>query len=231
MGGFDAGMLDELTDGDLQPVKSVATPGRVAPKPDKNAGQAALQKHAAKADRQAEMLLAGGLAPLPPFLILIAIFNVIGSLFRLGLGLLFFGLIAAFPMAGEDFGDEESAGVVFVLIASGFLVTGVLYLVSGIMCFVRGKIPWMLVVGSYCFGLSVRLDNLLRVLMDGEIEFSIVRQVFGVLVGIAVWAWLHGEDVRAYFGSDDLSLGKMAAVNAGFFIVATILLIVPTFLA
>lgn len=227
MGDFDASMLDELTETDLQPVKAVSQPGRVAA-PSTSGGSDALQRHASNSDRQAEMLLSGNLAPLPPGLIFVAIINVCGALLPLGGALLLFGLMAALPIMDEM---DESDGITFFLIGTGLVVTGLLYLISGICCFVRGKIPWYTLLASFAFGTVISIWSITTVLMEGEADFMLIKDVLSLLIiDLGIWFWLFGEDVRAFFNTFEEPIGKVIGLNAAFVVTAIVLWVVPHFL-
>lgn len=192
-------IFDELTDTDLTPVKAVQIPGakaKVAP-PSANASKL-LNEAIAGGDRRAEGVMLSGEAPRPPFLIFLGVINWMAALFYIGLVFLFVGLVSAAPaMEGQI--PMELAGVLLYLFAIMFGVMGLLSLATGIACFLRGKIAWYVVLVSYGWSLAFNIFDVVLKATGDDPGMGIIKGIGGILVGAAIWFWLHGEDVRDYY--------------------------------
>jgi hypothetical protein len=209
LGGFDADMFDELTDQDLKPVKSVESPGRPKAQP-RSSGAAALQEAVSGADRRGEALIHGGLAPRPGFLTFLGIANACWAMLYFGIAMLFLGLVAMIPAIGEDIPAE--AGIGLTVIVAAAVVMGILCIATALACFIRGRVQWYILVFSYSYGFADRLFGVIGGVMDGE-GSGIVKAVVGILVGAGFWAYMHGDDVRAFHGSENEPMGKIVTFN------------------
>ena len=201
----------------MGPVKAVARPGATSAQPNVAAGQSALDKHVAEGDRKAEMLMSGGLAPLPFFHIILAIFNLIASLPPFLIVLLFVGLMSVLPMSDQEF--DEAGGVELYAIVGGGVFVGLLYLSSAICCFTRGAIPWYTLTGSYVFGVVFAVSALIAYIMD-EPDAGIIWPLVDVAFNTYVLVWLHLEDSKSFFDTYNQKIGVVVGVHAAFAVVA-----------
>ena len=220
MGGFDAGMLDELTDDDLQPVKSVSRAGQPVATPSKGKGDAALKKYASEGDRRGEALIHQGLAPRPPFLMVVGGWNLVGALFYFLPAMLLLGLVAMIPAFEEEM-PEEGGGMLLGLLVGALVVMGILCIATAVACFVRSIYCWYILAFSYSYGFADRILGLVADYMNEDL--SLIRAAGGVLIGLGLWAYMHGEEVKAFHGADDVPISKVIAINAAGFVVGCVL--------
>ena len=217
------GLLDELTDSDLAPIKAVAKPGAKAPmKKHGAATEKLLQEASGSGDRRADGLLASGEAPRPGFLTFIGVVNAFWGIVCIGLFLLFVGLLGMvealegeIPNAGE--------GIVFYLLAAAMAVLAVISFATCVACFTRGAVSWYIVLFSYGWGLADRVFQAVQILIEDGADGRMIGKGLGILIGIGVWAWLHGEEVRSYYGTDSEKVWKIVTVDIAGFVCAGIL--------
>ena len=213
------GILDELTDTDLAPVKAVTMPGAKAPVQKHGAATEKLLREASgNSDRRAEGMLASGEAPRPGLLTFIGVVNGFWGFIAIGLLLLFVGVVGMVEaLEGQIPGAAE--GVAFFLITGALSVGAITSFATCIACFTRGAVSWYIVLFSYGWGLADRIFQAIQLLMEGE-NAGLVGKGIGILIGIGVWAWLHGEEVRAFYGTDSEKVWKIVVADVAGFICA-----------
>ncbi|PAY18134.1 hypothetical protein CKO51_17935 [Rhodopirellula sp. SM50] len=216
-----AGLFDELTETDLAPIKAVQIPGaKVAVKaPGANAAKM-LNEAISGSDRRGEALVMKGEAPRPPFLIFIGLINGLSAVFYGGLMLLFLGFVNAEMLEDMDDAMADVVGFVYYLIAGMLGLMAALSLATSICCFFRGRVCWYVVLISYAWGLAFKIFEVAQEAMADDVEFSIMKGVGGILIGAGIWAWLHGESVRAYYQTEAEPIWRIALIDAAGFLVA-----------
>ncbi|MCS7467090.1 hypothetical protein NZK35_10570 [Stieleria sp. ICT_E10.1] len=216
-----AGLFDELTETDLAPIKAVQIPGaKVAVKaPGANAAKM-LNEAISGSDRRGEALVMKGEAPRPPFLIFIGVINGLSAIFYGGLMLLFLGFVNAETLEGMDESTADVVGIVFYIFVGMLGLMALLSLATSICCFVRGRVCWYVVLLSYGWGLAFNLFEVIGDATSEDADFMIIKGVGGLLVGAGIWAWLHGESVRAYYQTEAEPIWRIALIDATGFLIA-----------
>ncbi|MEO1527909.1 MAG: hypothetical protein AAFX06_20955 [Planctomycetota bacterium] len=219
------GILDELTDSDLAPVKAVAQPGaKPQVKPHGATAEKMLREASGNTDRRAEGLLATGEAPRPGLLIFIGVVNAFWGLVCVALFLLFVGLVGMVDaLAGEVPDAGDGTGLVFYLLAALMAVLAVISFATCVACFTRGAISWYIVLFSYGWGVADRVFKVVDGVIENGVDAKMIGAGIGVLIGVAFWAWLHGEDVRDYYGTNAEPKWKIITVDVIGFVAAAIL--------
>ena len=209
-----------MTDTDLSGIKAVQMPGAKAPTkaPSGNANKT-LQEAISGADRRGEGMLMQGEAPRPPFLIFLGVINWMAAVFYFGIMFLFIGLVDMGLEAMED-QVPELAGVVFYLLAGMFGVMAFLSAATGLACFMRGKFFWYIVLLSYGWGLAFNIFDVVLKATDEDAGMNVIKGVGGILVGAAIWVWLHGESVRDYYGIQEEPLWRTIVIDLSGFLIA-----------
>jgi len=220
-------MLDELTEGDLQPVKSVSRPGMTVSKPSTKSTNKVLQDAVEGADKRGEALIHRGLAPRPPFLMFLGGMNLLWSLIYFGLALLMVGLLAIFEGIEEEV--PEATGIGLAVIAGAMIVMGLLCIATCAACFVRAKWSWYVLLFSYSYGFADRLAGAVGEFMSEEPNY--VRVVVGIIVGLSLWAYMHGDEVRAFCDTEDEPMGGIIGANVAGFVFGALLAGGAVFLA
>ena len=54
----------------------------------------------------------------------------------------------------------------------------------------------------------------------GEIDKNVIRGILGILIGGAIWAWLHSKRVREYYKIENEPIWRTALVDSIGFLVA-----------
>ncbi|MFK8115297.1 MAG: RDD family protein [Rubripirellula sp.] len=188
MGDFDAGMLDELTDNDLGPVKAVNQPGR--PKPAPSGGSALLNQHASTRDARGDALL----GPAIKFNIAGPGRRIVGVLvdglfhmffFAIGLGILF----AMGP--GPDGGEN---GLSFYIFIGMMLIPAI---INAVLISMSGQTVGKKVVGT-------QIVSELTGAPAGFTQGFLIRQVgFGFFTGIPILGALLAIADCIYLFSED----------------------------
>ncbi|KAA5545935.1 hypothetical protein FYK55_03205 [Roseiconus nitratireducens] len=208
------GIFDELTDTDLAPVKPVHFPGKTNPYAvnSSKSSSKALEDAISGGDRRGDALTMQTEAPRPPFLIFIGIVNALWAVAYFGLMMLLIGLFSMVPALEEEI--PEASGGVMYLICGAMAILGILSIATCVACFVRSKISWYILVVSYSYGFADRVLGLIGDLTDPDVDIRVMRAVGGILVGIGLWAYMHGDDVRAYHGTESEPIWKIITFNA-----------------
>lgn len=215
-----SGLFDELTDTDLAPIKAVQVPGaKAAVKPPSANANKLLQEAVSGSDRRGEGMLMKGEAPRPPFLIFLGVINWMAALFYFGLMFLFIGLV---DMGLEAMENEvpELTGLVFYLLAGMMGVMAFLSAATGVACFMRGKFFWYVVLVSYGWALAFNIFDVVMKATGEDAGMNIIKGIGGIMVGAAIWFWLHGESVRDYYQIKEEPLWRTIVVDLSGFLVA-----------
>ncbi|MCG8650300.1 MAG: hypothetical protein MI861_10735, partial [Pirellulales bacterium] len=148
-------------------------------------------------------------------LIFLGIANILWAIIYLGGALLLLGLVSLIPALEEELPDGD-AELMFIAIG-GLLALGVLSVATTVACFV-GKPPfWYIMLFSYGYGFADRVFGVVGRVMDGEAPRRIGGAVFGVVLGLSFWAFIHSDEVKAYYGTTKSSLvGLVIADVLGF---------------
>ena len=208
-----SGLFDELTDEDLTPVKAVHQPGaKTAIKAPGASAAKLLDEAISGSDRRGEALTMKGLAPRPVVLIIVGVLNILGSLFYFGTMLLLVGVVAMIPAVADEIPDAD--GNLLYLLAGGLGIMGLMCIATGIACFLRGKVPWYIILFSYGWGFADRVMEVVRQAVDEDTDINIIKAVVGILVGVGLWGFMHSEDVRAYFQTEGEPTWRIVTVDA-----------------
>ncbi|QEF96907.1 hypothetical protein Mal15_09370 [Stieleria maiorica] len=216
-----AGLFDELTDTDLAPVKAVQVPGaKKAVKPPSANAAKLLNEAISGSDRRGEAMLMKTEAPQPPFLIFIGLINALGAIFYGGLLVLVLGFVDAEMLEEMSGAMGDVVGVVYYIIVGMLGLMAALSLATSICCFIRGKVSWYVVLLSYGWALAFRIFEIIDQATSDDVDFNIIKGVGSLLIGAGIWAWLHGESVRAYYGTEEEPIWRIAVVDSTGFLVA-----------
>lgn len=203
-----ADLFDDLTETDLGAVKAVHTPGLA--NPYQAAASAGNTGHY-MSDADAEG--AGDLGPRPIPLILVAVHNILatlayGALTVLMVGML--GLLAAASTTAEAEG-AETQGDIAEIAAAGvvalvpIVITTVLSLACAVSCFVRGKLPWYILLFSYAMSSVMHVMSVVSSAMQGAWgRFG--GGLFILLLALTILAYLHIKAPRLYFAGPSLKV-------------------------
>ena len=213
-----SGLFDELTDTDLAPVKAVQVPGaKAAVKPPSASANKLLQEAVSGSDRRGEALAMSGLPPRPGFLTFVGVVNGFWAVVLTGLMLLMFGAIAILPAIEDEIPEEDGAAL--YLAATILALLALISIATAFACFIRSKGSWYIVLASYSWGFADRVMGIVADAMDDDVEFRIGRAIGGILFGAGVWAYMHGQDVRAFYQTESEPVGKIIAANVAGFVV------------
>lgn len=213
------GILDELTDTDLSPIRAVAKPGaKVAVQKHGAATEKMLQDAAGATGQKGKRSKITG-PKRPIFLTVLGVMHAIGAILVAGLLVVFLGAIEAndqlkaiLPLIGVD-------GTLYYLVAAALGIVAGLSLAACASCFSRGATAWYVVLFSYGWAMTDSIFKVVAKMVEGEaVGISIANAAVVLLGGGAVWAWLHGKSVRGYFVTESEPVWKIVLVDIGGFI-------------
>ena len=208
-----AGLFDELTDADLSGIKAVQMPGAAVPKVAASGNANKMLNEAMNAGAGGTASASSqGLAPRPGFLIFVAVVNAFWTFVCFLLAMLALGLMAAFPMLAGEIPAEE--GTVLTVLGVAFVLIGLMSLATCLACVIRSKVSWYVILLSYSWGFADRVMEVVRTSLNDQAELNYGKIVGGILVGLGIWAYMHGEDVRAFYQTEKEPWSKIIAANA-----------------
>ncbi|MEM0927414.1 MAG: hypothetical protein AAGJ83_15315, partial [Planctomycetota bacterium] len=78
-------------------------------------------------------------------------------------------------------------------------------------CFFRGPVPWYIVLVSYGFGLTIKIFDVISDATGDaeEVGVTVGRSIVQILFSAGIWAWLHGDAVKEYYGVDEEPLWRV----------------------
>jgi hypothetical protein len=127
------------------------------------------------------------------------------------LAMLMFGLLAAVPMLDGEVPAAE--GTVLTVLGVALMLIGLMSLATFLACIIRSKASWYVILLSYSWGFADRVMEVVRVSLNDQAELNYGKIVGGVLVGVGIWAYMHGEEVRAFYQTQKEPLGKIIGAN------------------
>ena len=201
-------LFDDLTETDLGSVKAVHTPGLA--NPYQAAAPAGGSGHY-MSDANAEG--AGELGPRPIPLILIAIHSVFGTLAYGALAVLMVGMLGLLAAATSTVEAEtgEAQGATAEIAAAGvvalvpIVITTVLGLACVISCFVRGKLPWFILLFSYAMSSVMHIMSVVASAMQAE-WMRLGGGIFFILLALTILTYLHAKAPRLYYAGASLKV-------------------------
>ncbi len=214
--GLDPDMFDELTENDLQPVSAVPRPGQASPNPYASPGaggasktDAMLKQYASEDVRTTGDEDAKG--PRPGLLIFLGIMNILWALGFFGVSLLLIGLVGMIPALGEEIPEAE--GTMLAIVIAAALAMGALSAATAVACFLNKSFCWYIMLFSYAYGFADRVFGAIGSFQDEEGGARIGGAVVGIVVGLSFWAFMHSDEVKAYYGTTRSGLGGMIVAN------------------
>ncbi|MEL6104787.1 MAG: hypothetical protein AAFU85_02065 [Planctomycetota bacterium] len=216
-----SGILDELTDSDLAPIRAVAKPGAKAAVQKHGAATEKMLQEAAGSTNKKKKAIQG--PKRPGFLTFLGVMHGLGALSLVGLLLSFLGTIEANESL-ERILPRSADGTLFYLIASALGIVAGLSLAACASCFSRGATAWYVVLFSYGWAMSDSVFKVVAKMVGGEdIAVIIASSAVVLLGGGAIWAWLHGKSVRGYFVTESEPVWKIVLVDIGGFVTGSTL--------
>lgn len=214
------GLFDELTDSDLSPIKAVQIPGaKAATKAPTGSAAKLLDDAISGSDRRVKRRGMKGETPRPPLLTFIGALNGLCAVLFGGVMLLFIGLIdVELPIDGQV--PEGAEGAFFFLMAILLGLMALLSLATCIACFVRGIVPWYIILASYGWAVAFRISEVAQEIIDGTADATIVGAIGGILIASGIWAWLHGKSVKAYYQTEGEPVWRIAVIDVVGFLAA-----------
>ncbi|TWU40919.1 zinc ribbon domain-containing protein [Novipirellula artificiosorum] len=208
-GGFDAGMFDELTESDLQPVAAVSRPGSAAPSAPSTGGKLLQQYGSTDAGDSAQAARPG---KRPGTLTFLGVINGLWAALFAILTLALFGLMAIIPALGEEMPEEAAGGL--GIAAAVVVAMTVLSIATCVACFIAKPACWYIVLFSYAYGFGDRIMGLVGDFQE-ELDVKIlVRSSVGLLVGFYFWFYLHQQEPRLFFGTTEAKWPHMLVPDA-----------------
>ncbi len=215
--GLDNSAFDDLTTDDMKPIRGVAA---VAPATAKtsHAGAAALKQYASPGD------VGSNATPgqRPGTLTFLGVINAIWTVLYFFGVLLLFGIsvIAANEIEAEDLAEAPEAVAWWGLIVFSAVFLMLSSLAISVSCFVSKTICWYIVIAGYAFFFADRIMGLVGEFRGEEVDIkSVVQAIIGLIVGGLFWAYLHGDESRAFYRIPKSKLKLAIAPNAVGFLV------------
>ncbi len=202
---FDPDIFDELTDKDLLPVSAVSRPGVARPVGTSTTGGKLLQQYASGDVRETSGSVAHG--PRPGLITFLGVANVVWAILYFGGALVFLGLISFIPALAEEI--PEGGGMLLAVVVGAMVAMGLLSAATTVACFVNKPICWYIMLFSYGYGFGDRIMGAVGRVMNEEPGARIGGAVFGILIGLSFWAYMHGEEVKSYYGKSQSSLASV----------------------
>lgn len=208
-GGFfdvDAAAFDELTDSDMKPIRGVETAAPAYPSP--GPARAATNPYGPTAEvAPSDSKRKPG--ERPGTLTFLGVVNGFWTvLYLLGV-LVLFGLTAFFA---DFLAEDLEAGAAWGLLVFGAVFAAACSLAITVACFVPKPACWYIVVFGYAFYFGDRVMGLVGAFQEDEAFAKLLtRSIVGLVVGLVFWAYLHGEEARAFYGVPSSRL-KLAAI-------------------
>ncbi len=200
--GLDPSVFDELTTDDMKPIRDAYAPPAVVS--TAHAGNAALRQYAGNDGSNAARP-----GKRPGTLTFLGVVNGVWSgIYVLGV-LVLFGITA---IAADEIAEDAEATAVWGLLLGAAIAMTVGSIAIAVSCFIPKPACWYVVTFGYAFFFADRIMGIVGDFRGDDPNYGrIGGACVGVVVGALFWAYLHGDEVRAFYRVQASSL-KFAAI-------------------
>ena len=109
---------------------------------------------------------------------------------------------------------EAAKGMVMFFIVAMFTVDIVLSALAGVSCFLDWKQCWLFLLFAYAFSLIIRVVDVVNSVRFESGGIAIAFNTVCVLVTLICIAYLHSDEVKKYYKTEDTKWTWLVAADA-----------------